>query len=258
MPRDVLLNADLRASERAQVKYPRRHVMRHIALLSLMLTVFCVESFGQNLARIDLRNRSESDEYAIAFSADAPDGNSVGHAFVTLYHSNEDQRATLHRGIGFYPRTSINAVQGVLGVPGQVVDDTFHNYDTSLVVNVNRETFDRVATIIDRWSSSTPGYRLTYRDCVSFASEVADAIGLDTPSRWGSGVFYPEDFVEALIEGNDHLVREADTDDEAVVKSSKQDPDPMVDCVCRANGGTGRVLYPLGRRRLSQCVGRPC
>ena len=169
-------------------------------LFSIFVWLFSISVPGTLLAGdivyVDQRVRTEPQEYAVVFSA--YDGE-FGHAFVTLVWGDAVQNATLQRGVGFYPGDSDKSLKLAFGGQGSLQDDTWQSAEVILSVLLNKEKYDAAISVLDQWEKPTP-YFLGLSDCTTFVADVAEAIGINRPSR----VFapYPIDYLRELVSLN--------------------------------------------------------
>jgi len=150
---------------------------------------------------IDMRRASEVGEYAIGFSSeDSSDG--LGHAFVVWYYSDPEGQRTVRRAAGFYPVANdhTKAYDMILGINGEVVDDSKQKSSRELTVRLNKDVFDHAMSIEDQYKNGKT-YHLGFNDCTTFVAAVASQVrGLSIPSR--ALHLYPADFIKALFNAN--------------------------------------------------------
>ena len=162
----------------------------------IYISVIPFEVAAADITYIDKRVRSESQEYGVVFSAY---GGEFGHSFVTTVWGDDVQRATLQRGVGFYPGDSDKDLKVAFGGEGVLVDDTWKRGEVVLSVLVNKEAFDRATAVIAEWERPRP-YFLVISDCTTLVAQVAEAVGLTMPSRLFAP--YPIDFLRELVHRN--------------------------------------------------------
>ena len=145
---------------------------------------------------IDKRNRSEEQDYSVAFST--YDGE-WGHAFVMFHWGDEVSRSSRFEGAGFYPGENDSNLKAAFGGTGVLENDTWTDSEKILSVQINKPSFDAAQAVRAEWKRPTP-YFLGISDCTTFVAEVAEIIGLNMPSRILAP--YPIEYVTELIQLN--------------------------------------------------------
>ena len=127
----------------------------------------------------------------------------TGHAYVIWGREDPEQLQTTMLCYGLYPDEG-NLKRVVLGpVTGRFSDSDCWEAtagEISLITEVDPEVYDKSLDVYRRWDkdlvSDTRQYHLLYSNCVLFVREVAQSIGLRTPS----GLFsFPQHFISALL-----------------------------------------------------------
>lgn len=122
--------------------------------------------------------------YTVALNSDVPvnqrpstviQGMSGGHAFLTLTKSNGSNSVT--QVFGFYPKYTVKAAT-LAGVTSAIKDDSEHEINASISLNVSSSNFDDLITYISNHSSDD--YNLTGYNCTDFALEAFNTM-LSTP-----------------------------------------------------------------------------
>ncbi len=159
--------------------------------------------------QLDKRQWPDPDPFYIEFSAVPAQGIGLswkpGHVYVTYVEQNSAGVLHSRGSFGMYPSfTLVGAGSLFFGpLPGGLKDEIFQKSmkkaSRRLIVRVDRGQFERAWLVQKDWAE-TSVYRLVTHDCVTFMSEVATVIGLDSPTRLRS--ILPFDFVEELIKRN--------------------------------------------------------
>ena len=92
-----------------------------------------------DIVYIDKRNRSEEQDYSVAFAA--RDGE-WGHAFAIFHWGDEVSRSSRFEGMGFYPGDAESNLKVAFGSDGALDNDTWAVADTVLSVQINKPSFD--------------------------------------------------------------------------------------------------------------------
>ncbi len=126
------------------------------------------------------------------------DGN-VGHAFVSFLREDSNLQMTVLDGCwGFYPQNSIaGGASFLIGpVTGQIRNDFQTQKDIGFTVEVNKLEYEKALSIKQKWESAS--YQLTAKDCISFATEIAESLSgrINLPQR--STFDLPHDYIEEL------------------------------------------------------------
>jgi hypothetical protein len=159
--------------------------------------------------QLDKRQWPDPDPFYIEFSAVPAHGVGLnwkpGHVYVTFVEHNTAGVLHSRGSFGMYPTfTLVGAGSLLFGpLPGGLKDEIFQKSmrkaSQRLIVRVDRGQFERAWLVQKDWAE-TRVYRLVTHDCVTFMSEVAKVIGLDSPTRLRS--ILPFNFVEELIKRN--------------------------------------------------------
>ena len=143
---------------------------------------------------IDIRNMSEKYLFRITFAAESSTDTSTGHAFVIWAAENEEKLMSTTAALGLYPG-SRNKYAILLGGAGKIYEDWSTKRDVELSVQVTSVQYKAARAVHAKWKEDR-SYQLFFKDCVSYLEAVADAIGLQVPSRLTNP--YPEQFLRQL------------------------------------------------------------
>lgn len=123
----------------------------------------------------------------------------LGHAFVLFFYESEEEQMTVYDGTwGFYPKDG----KGIFHGPGEIRDDYPRQSNAIhwLRLSISKEQYYKALAVKTTWENKE--YTLTKSDCVSFITEVAQALGdIDIPDRAYLENF-PVSFLGKLIELN--------------------------------------------------------
>jgi hypothetical protein len=100
----------------------------------------------------------------------------VGHTFFSI------KQGTIRRVLGFYPSASVN-----LGNPatiGVCKNDSAHEFDTSLSLNINASQLNNILNYIKLKASTT--YNLNAFNCTDFGMRAISLAGMTIPSAYGT------------------------------------------------------------------------
>ena len=189
--------------------------MRPKALLAALCCLISAECFATGLGELNLRIRSETEDYRILFCArTSPDvGGLPGHAFVSFTKKENDSQLYL-LSIGHSPNSA--SLQAALGIEvgGMLVEENYSAISQEcFTVLVNVEQFEkglsRTKSVLTRLglqqANKQPivfmAWQLAVKDCVTFVQSVAKSIGLKTPPRSGLDNF-PIRYIRKLAEKN--------------------------------------------------------
>ncbi len=143
---------------------------------------------------------SRSRQRFVAFLARTSDGRmgKPGHSYVGIGVELDNGLRVYERLFGYYPRseTTFEEVKSTFtrvsgDLRSQIRDVA---WQVEYRVPVDDAKYRAALGVVQRWSANDPGYNLFAnggRNCSSFASEVAQAIGLRVPS--GAGSKFPID-----------------------------------------------------------------
>lgn len=168
-----------------------------LAVLSLSLSGHV--SADDRVVVKDLRAKGSTSSLSVVLAARS---GVPGHAMVILGKEDEKQMISSIEAFGFYP---IDATKAVFGrVPGKIADELatakgIGGLTSRLILKVDKADFDKVEGIRARWASKKD-YKVLESDCVSFVTEVADALKLKTPKRDDAKL--PVSFLEKLVDTN--------------------------------------------------------
>jgi hypothetical protein len=141
----------------------------------------------------------------IVFLADG--GSLTGHSYVVWGQENPSKLRSEQYCFGLYAQGG-DLKELVFGkVVGELRDDdcwSAINTTHRLIVKVDEVDFHNAMGVYHRWAQLEQEgrleYELRYSDCVTFLIEVAEAVGLSTPSR---GLLFPQDYVKQLMRANE-------------------------------------------------------
>lgn len=130
-----------------------------------------------------------------------------GHAFVGIGVRLEAGLTVYERFFGYYPAASGKAseVKLVFGKVSGALDYKWKDtaWDEAYVVQVDDVRRASAIAVADKWKGADPKYNLVAsggKNCSTFASEVASAVGLMAPS--GAGSMLPASYIEKLKKAN--------------------------------------------------------
>jgi hypothetical protein len=184
-------------------------MIKNMSLVGLLIFALSFMRWAEaETLTIDLRTFSEPYLYMLSFAAIS---STYNHAFVIFTNEDEITQATVQAYFGFYATGSISESVPVAiyqafisGVDGSVQPEALEVIQTPPVhvlnVFVNSDTFDSARQKLEAWRTTHPTYRLLIKDCVTFTSDIAETIGLKTPTR----IIYPDpqDYILELIQEN--------------------------------------------------------
>jgi hypothetical protein len=141
----------------------------------------------------------------VAFLARNSPGSSgfPGHSYVGIGVELDNGLLVYERLFGYFPvsESVLNEVKAVFtNVSGDLhskIEDVA--WQVELRIPVDSAKHDAALAVADRWKASDPKYNLLAnggKNCSSFAAEVAQAVGLKTPS--GAGSTLPVNYIMAL------------------------------------------------------------
>lgn len=130
-----------------------------------------------------------------------------GHAFVGIGVRLEAGLTVYERFFGYYPVASGTAseVKLVFGKVSGALDYKWKDtaWDEAYIVQVDDARKASAIAVADKWKGADPKYNLFAsggKNCSTFASEVAAAVGLKVPS--GAGSMLPSTYIEKLKKAN--------------------------------------------------------
>lgn len=124
-------------------------------------------------------------------------GGSPGHVFVGFEERNNGEILSQSK-IGFYPAGDLTKEEAIEGLKEGLLktdDTTIHKFEFLNKVSV--ESFSKAKAIKNEWGAQSRYYKLLESDCVSFAIEIANTIGLNPPPR-GINALTPDNFIEKI------------------------------------------------------------
>jgi hypothetical protein len=197
------------------MKFEIPRILPVVCAFSLFAVLTSVTSAAEPLvAEIDLRTHTgDEDAYYVQISA-APGGisaapggeNSFPHAYVVLGKEDSQKEQTTVKAFGQYPKAE--ALEGTTltekfgPLPGDILDELEQDRNLQkdavrLIMRVSKDQYQAAERVRKEWESKGE-YQLLKRDCVTFVSAVAEAIGLMTPPR----MVLPDAFVRELLRWN--------------------------------------------------------
>lgn len=167
--------------------------------------VLLVSSFSARADLYDDYINSVSKQPFVSFFA--RDDTLTGHAFVSL-GTELDNGLTVYEGIfGYYPAGSgkMDIIKTFVGTKGIV---TFKENDYPSKIRYRKDvddaTKEKAKVVLSVWTSDDPKYALFGnggKNCNVLVKEIAEAMGLNTPSDSPSSTF-PENYIRKLKEAN--------------------------------------------------------
>lgn len=143
----------------------------------------------------------------VVFSARSPriQPLSPGHAFVSFAKTNNDLETCVTATYGFYPCEGCSVFTDEQ--PGRVVKGYTKNRSGNkhlrrMAIKTDSIYITATDAVLEKWQKTQ--YNLVRRNCVRFASEVAAAQGLITPSTTYWGIFpkLPKKYIRQLEKAN--------------------------------------------------------
>ena len=156
-------------------------------LFFLVVCFFWVGGFTHVNAQkleIDLRTDTANKKYYVGLGV--RDDTFTGHAFVILYHQDQnDTEKKDFKVYGYYPKTiaTIPIPIGVVKNDSNCLKHIPPNGEIYFIVD--QAAFYDAKTVVDRWSSDPPAFTLIL-NCIDMLDEVAMAIGVNLPSRYNT------------------------------------------------------------------------
>ncbi|HRD89175.1 MAG TPA: hypothetical protein PK752_13115 [Accumulibacter sp.] len=130
-----------------------------------------------------------------------------GHAFVGIGVRLEAGLIVYERFFGYYPAANgaASEVKLIFGKASGALDYKWKDtaWDEAYVVQVDDARKASAIAVADKWKGADPKYNLFAsggKNCSTFASEVAAAVGLKVPS--GAGSMLPATYIEKLKKAN--------------------------------------------------------
>lgn len=181
-----------------------------LTMLGLLLSLVCSSSVAA-LDRFDIDRTGgySGPKFAVVFLARPVDVAhlSPGHTAISLQWEDENGRQSRMESWGFMPTGD----KGFASVPGQLINEwSSENSQPSILISrtvvvsvaVDPSKFDAAKRVVREWQERPETYHIfNQRNCNSFASALADALGLkvkDDPNATR-----PESFVRSIGEAND-------------------------------------------------------
>ena len=129
-------------------------------------------------------------------------GGSPGHVYVGFEERNGSDILSQSK-VGFYPAGELTKEEAIEGKKEGVVKSdnaTVHKFE--YIRKVSLESFSKAKEKENEWRAQSKYYKLFESDCVSFAIEIARAVGLNPPRR-GISVLTPDNFIDEVK--NEHM-----------------------------------------------------
>lgn len=124
----------------------------------------------------------------------------VGHAFVSFGYEDDSRSQSVTDGTwGMYPEKDGDKKSVIGSVPGKIKDDYLVRSEVKMIEEVSKSQYESALRVLKKWRDKD--YELLESDCVTFVMEVAQAIGLNIPSRSGLDNF-PAKYVGKLKQAN--------------------------------------------------------
>ncbi len=131
----------------------------------------------------------------------------VGHTFVEIVNGETGESTT----IGFYPDPADPDADGVgkgdPEDPGQIVDDSGHDWDVKAEFEITKEQYEELMEQIEKDRKDPPDYNLNEFNCTDYVLELLADIGIKIDSEegtWpGGGGNNPGDLGEDLVQDHD-------------------------------------------------------
>lgn len=136
-----------------------------------------------------------------------------GHAFVAWGVEDAATQRSSYVAYGMYPASGfMNAVRAYTfgEVPGRIVDESLEENSVSratdnLIVQVDKDSYDRTLSIALKAGSAPLKYRLIQSDCVSFVQSIAKEVLGDDDAKGRViqrtlSTLLPQDYIENLIQ----------------------------------------------------------
>ena len=177
-----------------------------VAIASFLLHAHATTANGAEKT-IDLRKATEAHHFALVFKSVS---STYDHAFVGFLADDDAERMSYERYFGFYPVGDVADKKWeatyeffVTGVDGALEKETRAVYRTkatdSLTVLLNSSAYQKAKATLEKWQREKR-YQLLFKDCVSFADAVAQAVGMKVPSRSFNPT--PKAYISALLAAN--------------------------------------------------------
>lgn len=109
-------------------------------------------------------------------------GVDVGHTFVRLVKTNKDG-SKVEKTMGFYPSKPVNPITGVIEVPGELNDDTGHQFEVVANKELKYDNFFAALKYVE--ANGFNKYNLETYNCTDFAIGVAGAAGWNITTKKG-------------------------------------------------------------------------
>lgn len=122
---------------------------------------------------------------------------SPGHVYIEFVEVLNDSPIFSNK-IGFYPKDQISREEAIRGNTEGVIKSDDSTYSNLNYLNeVSFTQFSAAKSVAQGWQGQSRNYKLLHNDCITFAEEIARAIGLSIPSR-SRVILTPGNFVEQL------------------------------------------------------------
>jgi hypothetical protein len=146
-------------------------------------------------------------------------GIDVGHTFISVIDGDTGDAMT----VGFYPEEPVSPIDPE--ADGQLVDDSGHSWDVQHEYPLTEEQYEELLDLIEEAKKDPPEYDLNDNNCVDWAIDLLDQLGLDVPDTEGSwpggGGSNTGDLGEDLIQEGGQRNEDPETGDDEADGSSK-------------------------------------
>ena len=188
-----------------QDKYPI------VAFGLLVLLSSCSSSPEKVVQFVLAQDAPISDRHYVVFKSY---GDSVtGHIDVVWGRASPGLQSSLETGcFGFYSKQTWLQFT-FASMPGHLVPCSHGYRETTyrVIFVVSAEVYERSQAILRKWrhDKTKTEYQLLYRDCVTFAEDIAGILGLNLPERkfFPPRNWLPASFLESLISANQKVLK---------------------------------------------------
>jgi hypothetical protein len=121
----------------------------------------------------------------------------LGHVFVGFLQRSGGDIVALAK-VGFSPIRGINQEEATKGtVEGTLLDEEGTKHNTAYINEVSFDQYENAIKMKNQWQNQSSFYKLFDRDCLTFAIEVANVIGIKPIPR---GIFSPtpDNYIEDI------------------------------------------------------------